>query len=175
MTVTTWRYTLNSCDNPRDSWSIVFVDSTGCFSVLSDHGDWAYRWVTQHTGQDDFRKFLVQIDSNYLARKIGRAEDNAVFDGDRTRQDLRKQVIELRREGRWTRDRARREWDLVGEIEGHPVSFDLFLQSTTIEEAWEFRHTRREFGLDHWSRVSFPRLKEVIRAELAREIDRASV
>jgi hypothetical protein len=169
--VKVWRYTLPSTREPvYDSWSIVFVDETGCVAIISDWGNWSMRWVTQHTAHTDFRRFLIQCDYDYAARKLGRSEDQSVFDAEATRAAINKHVLEARRDKSLTKAQADKEMRLLDMIEDHHASFDLWLQETKLEEAWNFRVSKRAHGLDHWTRVSFERLKAVIKAELDAEI-----
>ena len=67
-TVTTWRYHLPNIN--LEGWVIAFLDSTGCLSVLSDFGDYGYRWHEGGWGPGDFREFFVRCDSGYISRKI---------------------------------------------------------------------------------------------------------
>lgn len=173
MSVTTWRYVLPSLPKGEDSWSIVFVDSTGCVAVLSDYGDWCYRWVTKHCGFDDFRKFLVQADWGYVAMKLGLGREDAlrVYDGEATRKNIRRRIREARRDGSLSKKQARDEWELAGsDIEDNGlVGFHEWYQHTKFSDAYECAVYRMSHGLHHWVTVSFPRLKEVLRAELAAE------
>lgn len=173
MSVTTWRYVLPSLPDGKDSWSIVFVDSTGCVAVLSDYGDWCYRWQTRHCGHNDFRDFLCRLDSDYVARKLGlgRKEELQVYDGEATRKNIRRRICESRRDGSLSRRVARAEWDLAGgDIEDNGlVGFHEWYQHTTFSDAYDFAIYRMSHGLHHWVTVSFPRLKDMLRAELAAE------
>jgi len=42
--VQVWRYHLPNDRETREGWAIAFLDSIGCFTVLSDYGDYGYRW-----------------------------------------------------------------------------------------------------------------------------------
>lgn len=44
MSVTTWRYHMPNDRATGEGWAVCFLDSIGCFSVLSDYGDYGYRW-----------------------------------------------------------------------------------------------------------------------------------
>jgi len=171
--VTTWRYHLPSLPDWKDTWSIVFVDSTGCVAICSDHGSWCYRWDVKHSGHDDFREFLLRADGDYVARKLGqgRKEELEVYDGERTLKNIRWHILQDRRHGDLTKEQARKEWELAGsEVEDNGiVGFHEWYQRTSYADAYEFARYRMSYGLQHWTKVSFLRLKEAIRAELAGE------
>lgn len=160
--VQVWRYKLPSIREPVfDSWSVVFIDSTGVFSVVSDYGNWAYWWTSFG---DDIRKFLTQCDSDYVGRKLGGA-DLRVFDGEETQKEVRKEICRARREGELDRYRAREEWDNAGIIDDE-YTFQQFLEDTGLDDLHECARMRWDHGIKHWSHVSFPRLQELLRKEL---------
>jgi hypothetical protein len=173
MTVSTYRYHLPSLPDWRDSWSIVFVDSTGTVAVCSDYGDWCYRWSVQHCGHSDFREFLLQADWHYVATKFGsgRREELKVYDGEETRKRIQSYILKTRRELGLSKSQARHEWALANssvEDDGE-VGFHHWIAETRIEEAFEFGVYRMSRGLEHWAKISFPRLQDAIRAELKSE------
>jgi hypothetical protein len=167
---TTWRYVLPALADGSDSWSIVFVDSTGAVAVLSDYGNWCYRWLTAHTGFRDFREFLVQVDWDYTARKLGsgRREDLSVYDGDATFVAIRAYIVTARREGTLDAEEAQKEWRLADDsgLESNLVGFHEWYQQTSLPSPYEFAVYRMDHGLKHWATVSLPRLQELIRADL---------
>ena len=166
--VTTWRYELPSIPH-GDSWSIVFIDSTGCVAICSDYGDWCHRWQTRYCGYSDFRDFLVSAGSDYVANKLGsgRREELKVYAGSATRKNIRQHIRERRRSGYLSKEQARGEWELAGsDIEDGLTGFGEWLQQTSFSDAYELAIYRMSFGLEHWSTVSFPRLKAMLRAEL---------
>ena len=174
-TVKTWRYSLPGQKEPYDSWTIAFIDSTGCVAILSDYGDWCYRWSTPNTGKDDFRKFFVGIDASYAAGKLARQEDRSVFDGAATRERIRKDILRDRRDLSLTAEQAREEWDLVDTIDDdNECSFGEYLQNTELQDVFEYAAHRLASGLRHWVTVSLPRLQQMIREELAREAGETS-
>jgi hypothetical protein len=78
VTVTTWRYYLPN-DEMLEGWAIVFLDSIGCFSTVSDWGNYGYRWDSPgSTGGTDFRQWLIERGDDYLLSKLcpGRRNPN---------------------------------------------------------------------------------------------------
>jgi hypothetical protein len=171
--ITTWRYCLPALPGGGDSWSIIFLDSTGCVAVCSDYGDWCYRWQTRYCGHDDFRQFLAHADSGYVAHKLGcgRREELQVYDGEATRKHIQRYICERRREGGLSKEEARHEWALAGsDLEDNgQVGFHEWYLQTEIGDAYEFAVYRMSHGLHHWMTVSFRRLQGILRAQLAAE------
>jgi hypothetical protein len=167
MTIKTWRYYLPESRELRDGWSIVFVDSTGCVAVCSDYGDWCYRWVTRHTGCEDFRDFFVSTTADYVASKFGGGL--RVLDGDATRDNIRKDICERRRRQSLARDEARAEWELCDSVVDGELEFQLWRRETELPDSYEMAVHTVESGLKHWTTVSLPRLQAMMREQLAAE------
>lgn len=51
----TWRYDFPSVNG--EGWGTIILGSDGYFSVVSDYGNFAYRW--SHHAHDDFRRFWL--------------------------------------------------------------------------------------------------------------------
>lgn len=168
MTTVTWRYSLPSLPDHSDSWSVVFIDSRGVVSIVSDYGNWGHCWPVRHTGHDDIREFLLRCDWDYVARKLGTREDLQVFDGEATQKSIRRDICEARRHRCLDREQARERFDAVPEAN---TLFDFYdwYQHSDIEDPDEIVRYRMSFGLEHWVKVSFERLKAQIREQLATE------
>jgi len=169
MSVTVWRYHLPS--EKGEGWAIAFMDSIGCFSVLSDYGDYGYRWPERgwsSPDERDFRQFFMRTDDEYVLRKIARSDH---YDGQATYKNIKRQILELRRSGSWNKDRAREEWNLLQKYDRVECR-EMF--------AWWYDHTRidgaHECAIHDFSpqAIGFkkhvlPRLREAIKTELAAE------
>lgn len=162
----TWRYHLPSIKG--EGWAIVYMDSIGVFTCVSDWGDYGYRWPQAGWGPGDFRKFFLQCYDEYILRKIARPD---VYDGEATLRAVKERILEARRHGSWSRDRARREWDRL-EVYGHLDSredFAMWYEDTDIDEAYglsvySFSGEVRGF-IEH----VLPRLREAIKKQLEAE------
>ena len=83
------KYTLRWKDSA--CWAVFFVDEeTYCLTVMSDYGDYAYRW-----GQpgESFKKFLTGCDRSYVMGKLQGGED--YFDHHESMKKLEKFVKKL--------------------------------------------------------------------------------
>lgn len=177
--MTVWRYHLRGTPRgaePRDSWSIVFVDEEGCLSIISDYGNWGHRW--NMAGESKcIRRMLLDFNSEYVYRKL--SYDHAkIFSAEKTIEAVREQILYDRKARDLDRDIARTEWDAIGNVD-NIIEFAEFL------DTWPARHLRYEeccmyephnaSGLDHWCKVSFPRLQARIREQLDDEAKRKNL
>jgi hypothetical protein len=82
-----------------------------CGEILihSTFGSWAYQWG--HIGQP-FREFLQEAEFDYVFTKF-LGNDFQVFDGEGSLNNLRREVIEHRREGSINKATARALWDEI--------------------------------------------------------------
>lgn len=164
--VKTWRYHLPSING--EGWAIAFLDSIGCFTCLSDFDDWSYRWPEAGWGPRDFRQFFIRCNDNYVLGKIARDD---TYYGSQTLRNVKERILEGRRHGGWGRDMARKEWELLREYDDldSRESFAMWYQQTEIQDCSELAHwgvpPRAKAFMEH----VMPRLREVIRAELAAE------
>lgn len=73
MTVQTWRYAEANRPGTYEGWFVAFVDEAGCLAVLSDYGDYSYRWGAVPEGVG-IRRFLTQCERGYLLSKLSRRD-----------------------------------------------------------------------------------------------------
>lgn len=166
-TVQTWRYSIPS--ERGNGWAIAFVDSIGCFSVLSDYGDYGYRWPQAGWGPGDFRRFLLQCNDDYILRKLARRDH---YDGEATLRNVKDVILQNRRSLEWSADRAREEWSLLRTYDDleRREDFARWYDSTRIDCAYE--HARVTFdpsALAFMTKV-WPRITAAIREDLARSM-----
>lgn len=163
MGLTFWRYYLPNNEN-REGWADIVMRSDGWFGVVSDYGNYAYRWT--HFGPGDFRDFVVGLENDYVCGKLG----NQVFDSDKAIRGY-KDRIWRRRLNKLIKDKedVRLAWD---ELETITCELDL--------HEWMERDGYRILGDDYMDVFTqdypsdlrafvqkvMPRLKEAIRKEL---------
>jgi hypothetical protein len=162
--VTVWRYHLPSVNG--EGWAIAFLDSIGCFSVLSDYGDYGHRWPEAGWGPGGFREFFVQCGGSYVLGKIARRE---AYYAARTVRAVKDSILESRRHGNMTCERARDEWDLLRRHESlySREDFAMWYQQTQIDEAYELAVYDFSPQANGFMTHVFPRLQRAIREELA--------
>lgn len=167
----TWRYSIPN--EKYQGWAILFLDDAGCFAALSDYGNYAYRWNANGLGDArDLRDFIVTCDPEYILRKISQ---KTAYDADKTLADVQRTILEKRRWGGWSKERASSEWEEVkycGYLSAE-FHFQTWLEETSLEDAGELaRYTYPVDALAFMERA-WPRLKASIQADLAAEIQGA--
>lgn len=111
-TATAYRFTASS----MFGWAICTINDETCeLAVQSDWGAWAHRWPAAGlTGT--LTEFIAQrtsgeYEGHYLADKLCSREQRERFSPGRTVDSMQRRIIERRREGHATRDRARELYD----------------------------------------------------------------
>jgi len=162
--VQTWRYSLPSIRG--EGWAIAFLDSIGCFSVLSDWGNYGYRWPQAGWGPGDFRAFFSRCNDDYIVRKIARRD---VYYGGQTLRAVKDRILEWRRHGNLTRALARGEWELLERFERlhSREDFAMWYMHTRIEEAHALAVYDFSGDVMGFAAHVLPRLREAIRLQLA--------
>lgn len=97
---------------PDREWGIIYIDEgAGVLSVVSSWGNWAYSW--HNHGCPSLKHFLVQIardQDTYLENKLAGSQ---WFDSEATEREIRRKVIEQRRDGDLDKKLARICWDAL--------------------------------------------------------------
>jgi hypothetical protein len=162
------RYSFKVDDRGWDSAHVV-IGSDGYFSSVSAFGNYSHGWW--HHGRGDFREFLIGLadDPGYVYRKLHSGNDR--YDEDATLKAVKQYIVECRRDGSFTREQARAEWDLLEEHERleNEIAFHDWQRATDIGDAWEFWHTAPEPNCWAFCTRVMPKLAEVLRAELETE------
>lgn len=143
------------------------MDSTGMFAAVTDYGNYAFKW-TYH-GSDDFREFVIGIERSpdYVLEKISHGKK---FSGKKTKQLIKKCILESRRCGNYTREKARREWDLVNCSDFYyKEDFHEWYEKTQINDAHEL--SVYDYPPSEWAFATklLPRLVDILKQELKQE------
>lgn len=167
-----WRYYLPRTTEPvRDSWSLVFLDGLCAMSVISDHGVWGHMWGPDGSRELDFRRRVLEFEGEYVARKFA-YHAGSVFDSDRARSLVQEMISDRVKAGSLDDEVARvdrRDSEAINDalsfqdfLNRRPGRWNEYLDCTSM------RPYNNE-GLRQWAAVSFPRLQQLIRAQLALE------
>jgi hypothetical protein len=149
--VKVWRYSFPSVKG--EGWAIFFLDEAGCFSALSDYGDWSYRWNTRGLPKEmTFRHFLLECSDDYILRKIAPQRE---YDSVSTLHVIRDMIIGMRRVDQLSKYEARVEWDRL-------ESYDTELPDTSELYMTKYSEQARLF-LKH----CLPRLRTALSKDLA--------
>lgn len=87
----TWRF--SEPNRNGEGWWVAFIDEAGCFSVLSDFGDFAHRWPSspESLGEPNLVRFLARAGADYVLGKIARHD---WFDAEASEKKVRAHLIE---------------------------------------------------------------------------------
>ena len=160
------RYDLPSI-NGLEGWATIVLGADGFFAAVTDYGNYAYRWCA--TGEVDFRNFILRIGGDYL---LGKVSSEDVYDDEATERLIKKHILEHRKEGWYSKERARKEWDHLvacGVADNGEIGFHQWYEGTEIGDAYEMRVDVYPRDASAFAEKTLPRLKDAIRAELAAE------
>lgn len=130
-----WRYAFPTVRQPAfQGWCIFVLGADGYFSAVSDYG--AYAYLFTHHERADFRSFLLDCDTEYLAEKLHPQKE---YDGRSTFEFVQSEVVRRRREGSLTPQRARAEAKLLRTYEELHTTLDFtrWLEETELRDASE--------------------------------------
>ena len=126
----------------------------GEITIQSSFGTWGYVWTACGV---PFKQFLMRAEFDYVFTKFMGTKLHR-HDGDGTMQQLRRDIIEQRRQGSLDRDEAREAWGAVDwereRIESDETSCDYALMEVASQLGKD--HPMREHFADPcaWPRVT---------------------
>lgn len=162
--IQTWRISFPS--EKGEGWAIIFMDSIGCFSALSDWGNVAYRWPAQGWGPGDFRQFILRCGDDYLTDKFGYGRRE--YDPEGTLKAVRTHVEEMMNAGTWGIAEAEDEHRALREHNDleNREDFALWLQDTEIPEPYFLSCQRTHRDVTLFVEKVMPRLRAKLKADL---------
>jgi hypothetical protein len=139
-----------------EGWGIIIVDSKGLFSAYSDFGNYTYHWSSFG---DDFVKFLLSIDDDYLSRKICR--NYQVYDGEGTLKAVQEAVTQAVEEKDLSEDDAEEERRLIKRCHDlyDTEDFSEWLRETRLTDALELVCRKTNPQLQGFLTNIWPRFK----------------
>ena len=165
------RYYLPRLPNQEDTWSVVFVDQElGLLSIASDWGNFMHWWGVTGRVYHDFRRELLRFNTEYLENKLSDHE-NMCFDAEETIKLVREHLCAERRTGEITAEQAREDWNDVCHID-NVIDWNDFLHNSN-KRSYEHFHEMGQYhpsnmrSLRQWLEKSWPRLQELLRADVA--------
>ncbi len=142
----------------------VVISDDGYFSTVSDYGNYAFWWAH---AEMEFRTFLCQLEPDYLCSKIA---PGRVYYGHETEKNVRRAILDARRRMSISKEDAREEWDLVGEVDlSAAEGFTLWYQDTKLPDAYELSSYGTEPQAVAFAERVWPALRAALQAEMAAE------
>lgn len=152
------------------TWAIFTIDERGgLFNCHSDYGDYNYSWSNH--GCPSFKHFIIQglaADPHYFLSKVSHSD---WYDQQKTVDEMRKQIIESRKQNDCTKAQARAAWDAVDENQDE--SCETLINSITGEawkalpEPWYCIRNDYPPAARQFAEKFMPLFAEALKAELA--------
>lgn len=160
-----WRYYLPSIKG--EGYAVIFLDSAGVFSVVSDWGNYGYIWGNH--GCKSIKHFLVKChkDWDYLA---GKFNPTRVTDYDKTIENIKDRIRTYLEDGCYTEDFATRELELIERIKPqNELEFHDWYLETELQDAAEYVVMIFNPQVEMFCKKVIPRLVEILKKELEAE------
>jgi hypothetical protein len=156
-----------------EGWAIVVIDtSSGFFATVSDWGSYAYLWSDPGC---EFRKFLVDLNADYLHGKLmmGRP-DRRVYNGKETLAEITKYLKEAIEDETTTHPRKKRLQRELSDLHDFDLDysdeeFRRWCEKTSIEEPWTWVCYSPNPECWGFCTNVWPRFVEMLRNELTLE------
>lgn len=154
-------------------WADITIRSWkggGAIDAQSDYGSYSYQWGA--TGSDDIREFLVGLDYSYF---MGKAHPSHGYETDweGTAEDLKRLILQDRRQAQMTAENARACFDAIDSLEWGEA---IFYQMGDYPELSRFyadcdypKKTRRQGQCNGFWTIVWPEITKVWREEIAQE------
>lgn len=161
-----WRYYIPPVDR-IEGWGIFLLDSTGMFAAVTDYGNYAYMW--DHHGKKDFREFVAGLAKSpyYVLGKVAKKD----YSGKETIKAIKEDILDNRRDGSYTKEFARREWDLLKNTDDMDSVFGFkeWYDNTHVSDASELYSMDWSLQAKAFATKLMPRLAEALKDELRKE------
>ena len=147
-------------------WARLWITDDWCLTIMSDWGNFAYWW---HPDPYDFREFLCHREDDYLANKLsGGAQE---LDVDATERWIKERISARRREGGFTREEARAEWELLRGCDFESeTDRQHWYNHTKIDDAWDSLIYRTPMRVQMFLKHCWPLLVVEIRRDLGQPL-----
>jgi hypothetical protein len=146
-------------------WATAYVDDIrGTLSIVSDWGNYAYRWgVDSLGGGRTLSQFLIDAEPEYIATKLHVDLGGIIdLDGTETKNALKRELLRMRRHKEIEGWEARHEWD---ELEYWDPEFDQIPPVSFVDNWWDYRRTGHKQTYVQLLTIVIPALKEALYEE----------
>jgi len=165
---TSYRYVFHGTPLHKYEWAIVVLDDYGMFAVVSDYGNYIHHWNTGALPMP-FRSFVAKDLCNDTAYILGKfLGEPTQKDIQQTVKEMKRHIVQTRRNGGYEKDFARKEFNSVKHI-ATEMDLDDFLLDTELADASDFIVRKHSKQAQNFASRILPRLKQAILEELALE------
>jgi len=148
-------------------WARFWVTDDGCLSIMSDFGNYGYWWGGPGC---EFRAFLARErhgDTGYILGKLAGGKQH--FYAEDTERKIKRRILEWRREGALSKEKARKEWELVCLGIGDEHDAVRWYDRTELQDAYDLTSYGPPRQLVAFMDRLWPLFVDALRAELAAE------
>lgn len=101
---------------PGYEWAVIFIhEPTGTFSAVSSFGNFAYIWRAR--GSETLKQFLADLEYGYFFGKTSASRGNR-FDPEESSKNIKRLILDRRREKSIDKVDARYAWRKAEELDG---------------------------------------------------------
>lgn len=99
-----------------------FGNSRGKLTIEVFGQAWAHYWCSM--GTNSLEEFILSADNHYLSKKSSSLNELSEDDYDGFIPNIKKEIIEFRKSGEYTKLEARAKWNLLSEVETEKEWFE---------------------------------------------------
>ncbi|MCC2473549.1 hypothetical protein LKL98_21245 [Bacillus pacificus] len=160
-----FRYTVPSVDG--EGWGVFLLDQSGVFTAVTDFGNFAH-WFSLRENES-IGEFLLSRRPDQILCKIANED---VVDIKETIKYIKENLLNDRREGRFTEAYARAEWKLIEELQedleeySNDVAFQYWYDKTHIQFDEGFYQYKYPNAAVRFSNETFVRFQEKLKEDL---------
>jgi hypothetical protein len=157
-----WRYSVPNVNH--SGWAICFIDQAGCLAILSDYGNYAYRWPAGGIREfPDLRHFLLKCSGDdYLISKLA---SRSQYSPEKTCVAIKEAIAGITNDVE--RAKEQRHLEDNDDVEDESDFVD-WCEETSFDCPWEFRCDDYCSDARAFMKQSWPRLLEQIREDIGK-------
>ncbi|MHB1419325.1 MAG: hypothetical protein ACYCX4_06995, partial [Bacillota bacterium] len=91
-----------------------------------------------------------------------------VYDCEETIKNIKETIIDVRRDGSWSKEQARKEWDLLDSDLEYEYGFYRWQDRTKFDDAYDLARYAYPASALAFAKKLMPRLAEVLKRELGK-------
>lgn len=153
----------------------VLDDETGWFGIESDWGNYGHTWPSPGRGKESLKHFVATAGCEYIATKFSydrEREFSKTFDEEGTRSQIKKDIVERRRDRRMEAEEAREVWDALerwGMENENAFHYDMpdEIQTFYCGDLCELAHYKPSARFDFLVGTLLPFFQDVLKKELS--------
>lgn len=145
------------------TWGYFLLHPNGIMMAYTDYGTYAYHWSAQT--MESLKRFLVQLrNMDYLLGKVCRRDE---LNGEKTRKAFVQHILDWRRQGTFTKERARELYDELRDTEDQDIVRWGYEQGDDFPDCWEWAVYEFPASAHGFVKHLWPLFIEQLKAEIS--------